>query len=91
MVLVLTRGLPSSTCGHEFYFPQLMDDPKVFPQKFHWPQLRLTLRAILDCLQAPQIAKDILSRQVVQPGLTSTLKSHRNSHTNWGKMSILMA
>lgn len=59
MLLVLTRGLPSSTCGHEFFFRSSWTIPKFFPRS----QGRLTLRAILDCLQAPQIAKDILSRK----------------------------
>ena len=42
-----------------FFFRSSWTIPKFFPRS----QGRLTLRAILDCLQAPQIAKDILSRK----------------------------
>ena len=89
MVLVLTRGLPSSTCGHEFLFRSSWTIPKFFPRPPS--QLRLTLRAILDCLQAPQIAKDILSRKKSCYLGDLDPEKPQKIHRNWGKMSILLA
>lgn len=63
MLLVLTRGLPSSTCGHEFFFPQLMDDPKVFPSfpRTPYPQGNLGLFAsAANCQGHPQPKKILL-------------------------------